>query len=322
MTTAHLPWFRHASGITTIDAGYVRPGFASVHVLERSGRVAIIDTGTSFSVPLVMKALEELGLQANAVDLLFLTHVHLDHAGGAGQLLERLPGARVLVHPRGAAHLIDPTRLESATMAVYGEHAFRQLYGALAPIPEPRVHRTQDGERLRLGSSDLVVFHTPGHALHHQVLFDPSARAVFAGDTFGVAYPELATAAGAFIVPTTTPTQFDPEQLLASIRRIDELDVDSVYLTHFGRVTNVDSLASALREQVEHFVTVARTHAHDDARHDAIRSALRDYVVARAEAHGVTNAKARIAEVLGPDLELNTQGLVAWLSRVQKQTRD
>ncbi|HET9931119.1 MAG TPA: MBL fold metallo-hydrolase, partial [Polyangiaceae bacterium] len=90
MTTAHLPWFRHASGITTIDAGYVRPGFASVHVLERSGRVAIIDTGTSFSVPLVMKALEELGLQANAVDLLFLTHVHLDHAGGAGQLLERL----------------------------------------------------------------------------------------------------------------------------------------------------------------------------------------------------------------------------------------
>src|SRR5687768_4544488 len=110
---------RHAHGISTVDAQYVRPGFASVHVLERGGRAAIIDSGANSSVPLIERALSLLGIDRHDVELLFLTHVHLDHAGGAGLLLQRLPQARVLVHPRGLAHLVDPARLESATIAVY-----------------------------------------------------------------------------------------------------------------------------------------------------------------------------------------------------------
>ena len=296
----------------------MRPGFASVHVLERGGRAAIVDTGANSAVPLVMGALSALGVEPEAVDLLFLTHVHLDHAGGAGLLLQRLPRATVVVHPRGAPHLIDPSRLEAATIAVYGEHAYHQLYGKLVPIPAERVRETRDGERLSLGGAELSILHTPGHAMHHQVIFDEAARAVFTGDTFGLSYRELDTDAGPFILPTTTPTQFDPEQLLDSVRRIVELGAESAYLTHFGRVTDLSRLAGALREQITRFVELAREHATAPDRHERIRSAMRDVVVARARAHGLTDA-VMVETVLGPDLELNTQGLLAWLERMKKQ---
>jgi len=318
-------WLRHPGGVTTVDAAYVRPGFASVHVLERAGRAVLIDSGTNQSVPLVLSALADLGLTPEAVDWLFLTHVHLDHAGGAGQLLACLPRARVLVHPRGAPHLIDPTRLEAATIAVYGEAAYRKLYGALAAIPADRVQSTTDGERVRLGEGELTILHTPGHALHHQILFDPEAGAVFTGDTFGLSYRELDTAAGPFIVPTTTPTQFDPAQLLQSVQRIVELDPEAAYLTHFGRVTGVARLGTALRNQIERFVELARADAFPDQPGDAtaqqsrLRAALRDDLVGRAAAHGLPDPAATVERVLGPDLDLNAQGLMAWLERVQKR---
>lgn len=305
--------------MTTIDAEYYRPGFASVHVLERDGHAVIVDTGANSAVPLVMHALAALGLKPEAVEYLFLTHVHLDHAGGAGRLLERLPRARVIVHPRGAPHLIDPTRLEAATIAVYGRAAFEKLYGKLVPIPQERVYETSDGEQLPFGRHELSVLHTPGHALHHQVLFDHEASAVFSGDTFGLSYRELDTEAGPFIVPTTTPTQFDPQQLLASIRRIVELAPESVYLTHFGRVSGVARLAAMLGEQVQHFVELAREHATLEGRHARIRDALRAYLVTRARAHGIADPAAAVDTVLGPDLELNAQGLVAWLERSEKR---
>jgi glyoxylase-like metal-dependent hydrolase (beta-lactamase superfamily II) len=171
---------------------------------------------------------------------------------------------------------------------------------------------------VKLGPSELVLLHTPGHALHHQVVFDADAHAVFAGDTFGLSYRELDTEAGAFIVPTTTPTQFDPEQLQASVRRIAELEPESVYLTHFGRVTGAGRLAARLAEQIEHFASTAREHAHAADRHERIRAALRDYLVARAAAHGISDAAEAVDTILGPDLDLNAQGLVAWLEREQK----
>jgi glyoxylase-like metal-dependent hydrolase (beta-lactamase superfamily II) len=319
VTTTHAPWIPHSDGVTTIDAEYFRPGFASVHVLERDGHAALIDTGANSSVPLVLRALTALGIPVETIEYLFLTHVHLDHAGGAGSLLAALPHARVIVHPRGAAHLVDPTRLEAATIAVYGEQAFKKLYGALVPIPADRITQTADGQALPFGRHELRILHTPGHALHHQVLFEPETRALFSGDTFGVSYRELDTEAGAFVVPTTTPTQFDPRQLLASIRRIVELAPESVYLTHFGRVKGVARLATALSEQIERFVELAREHATHEQRHARIRSALHDYLVERATVHGIPQPSATVDAVLGPDLELNAQGLVAWLERAEKR---
>jgi glyoxylase-like metal-dependent hydrolase (beta-lactamase superfamily II) len=321
VATAHAPWVSHADGVTTVDAEYVRPGYASVHVLERAGRAIVVDTGANSSVPFVMRALAGLGLEPEAVEWLFVTHVHLDHAGGAGLLLQQLPRARVLVHPRGAPHLVDPARLEAATTAVYGKDTFDQLYGKIVPIPAERIQESRAGQHLPFGGHDLLILHTPGHALHHQVLFDAKASAVFAGDTFGLSYRELDSAAGAFIVPTTTPTQFDPGQLLDSVRRIAELGAEGVYLTHYGRVTGVTRLAAALVEQIERFVALARAHGTGENRHERICSALREYLVERLEAHGIANAAATADRALGADVELNAKGLVAWLERTEKQRK-
>jgi glyoxylase-like metal-dependent hydrolase (beta-lactamase superfamily II) len=310
----------HPAGVTTVDALYVRPGFASIHVIERDGRAAIVDTGANSSIPGLQRALERLGIARTAVDLIVLTHVHLDHAGGAGMLAEQLPNARVVVHPRGVQHLVDPSRLAQATAAVYGAGAFEQLYGTLVPIALERIVQTSDGSAVQLGSSELRVLHTPGHALHHQVLFDPVASALFSGDTLGLAYPALETSAGPFLVPTTSPTQFDPEQLLASIRRLVALRPESVYLTHYGRLTGLERCAPGLEEQVRAFVEIARRHAQTSDRVGKIRQELRSLWVDRLARHGASASEQLVNDWLAGDLELNAQGLVAWLERGEKKS--
>jgi glyoxylase-like metal-dependent hydrolase (beta-lactamase superfamily II) len=303
----------HPAGITTLDAEYTRPGYASVHLLERGGRVALIDTGTNDSVPLVLAALDGLGIERSRVDIVFVTHVHLDHAGGAGLLLRELPAARAVAHPRAVPHLRDPSRLSEASRAVYGAAAFERLYGTPLPVEPDRIVETRDGDTLELGPAKLLVLHTPGHALHHHVLYDPEARAVFTGDTFGLSYRALDTEQGACILPTTTPTQFDPEQLVASIRRIVALRPESLYLTHYGRVTGAERLAASLEAQIERFVGIARQYADAPDRKAAIFVALRELWLELLGAHGAP--LAAVDDLLAADLELNAQGLVAWLDR-------
>jgi len=311
---------RHSHGITTVDAMYVRPGFAAVHIIEREGRAAIVDTGTNRSVPMVLGALGQLGIAAASVECVLLTHVHLDHAGGAGLLLEALPRARVVVHPRGVPHLVDPSRLANATRAVYGPERFEQLYGQLVPIPTERIVATHDLDRWALGDSELTILHTPGHALHHQAFFDARGSAIFTGDTFGLSYRALDSEHGAFIVPTTTPTQFDPEQLVASIERLASLGAEAAYLTHFGRVTNLAPLAGALCEQIEAFVAIARARRGSPERLALIMSDLRALWIERLARHQPGAAAASVDALLSDDLELNAQGLVAWLERDERKS--
>lgn len=306
----------HPHGITTVDAEYVRPGFASVHLIVRRGRVAVVDTGTNDSVPLVLAALAERGLAAEAVDLVFITHVHLDHAGGAGLLMRALPAARAVAHPRSVPHLRDPSKLIDASRVVYGPERFERLYGTPLPIDDARISETRDGERLTLGGSELEVLHTPGHALHHHVLYDRDARAVFTGDTFGLSYRALDTERGPCVMPTTTPTQFDPEQLVASIRRIVALGPESLYLTHYGRVTGAERLGASLEAQIARFVEIARRRAAEENRYDSIRSDLRDVWIELLEEHGAP--VSAVDDWLVGDLELNAQGLVAWLARGER----
>src|SRR3984957_1217959 len=130
-TTSRPRLTRYAHGITAVDVEYIRPGAAAAHIIEHGQRAAFVDTGTTHSVPYLLAALEELGIERAAVDFVFLTHVHLDHAGGAGALMQALPNARAVLHPRGAAHLIDPAELLRASIDVYGEAVYRRLYGEI-----------------------------------------------------------------------------------------------------------------------------------------------------------------------------------------------
>jgi len=305
--------------VLTIDTEYVRPRMDASHLLVASGRAAFVDTGTYFSVPTLLSALAAQGLAAAAVDYIFLTHIHLDHAGGVGRLAAALPGATVVVHPRGIAHLADPEKLIAATKAVYGEAAFERLYGELSPVPASRLVAAEDGRSFPLGACLLEFIHTPGHSLHHGCLLDRAAGAAFTGDTFGISYRELDTAAGAFIFPTTTPTQFDPAQLHASIDRVIATAPRTIYLTHYGPVPATPSLGAQLHADVDAFVAIARAAAARTDREDreaAIEHGLWSHLSRRLDAHGFGGDAVRRHAVLDADLRLNAAGLASWLARV------
>jgi glyoxylase-like metal-dependent hydrolase (beta-lactamase superfamily II) len=307
--------YRHPHGITAVDAEYLYPGHAAAHLIVDGGRAAFVDVGTNSSVPYLLAALDELGIARAAVDYLLLTHVHLDHAGGAGSLMRELPNARALLHPRGAPHMIDPAKLIAGSQAVYGEERFRRMYGQLLPIAPERVHVVADGERVVLGGRTLELIHTPGHAQHHYVVVDRAHASIFSGDTFGISYRALDTAKGAFITPSTVPTQFDPQQHIASIDRMLSLGPESIYLMHFSRVTDIPRLGASLKEQIGALARIARAHAADPDPAKGIRADMLTLWRTLARAHGCRLSDGDLEHAFDGDLTLNTQGLIAWLAR-------
>jgi len=303
---------RFADGITAVDTEYVRPQMDAAHVVVAGARAAIVDTGPNTAVPLILGALAELGIERDAVEYLFLTHVHLDHAGGAGALMRELPRATAVVHPRGAPHMIDPAKLIAGTRAVYGEELYSKLYGEILPIARERLVIAQDGQRFDLGDRTFECVHTPGHAMHHQAIVDHGAVSIFTGDTFGISYREFDTANGAWIMPTTTPTQFDPAQLKASIVRLMQFRPRRLYLTHYSEVAQCARLANDMYEAIDEFVRIARNSGFDQAR---MTFSLRDWAHAGLRDHGCTMPIDAIDAILNKDYELNAAGLVAWLKR-------
>ena len=306
---------RVGDGIIAIDTEYVRPRMDASHLIIDEGRAAFIDVGTYFSVPNLLSALAAQGLDVDAVDYILLTHIHLDHAGGAGRLAAALPQARVLVHPRGVPHIVDPTTLIAATTAVYGEARYAREYGEISGIPAARVSAVEDGQRIAVGRRTLEFLHTPGHALHHVAIVDRDSAEVFTGDTFGVSYREFDTAAGEFIMPTTTPTQFDPLQLHASIDRILGLKLRTAYLTHYSRVRHLDKLGLDLHADIDAFVAIARSVAEAPNRVELMQRRLFDHLLARLEIHGYAGGSGLAHALLDDDITLNAAGLHAWLSR-------
>lgn len=302
-------------GIFTIDTGFVRPRFDAAYLVIQNGHGAFIDCGTNHSLSILLKALADAGLTPAHVDWLILTHVHLDHAGGAGELMAHLPNARLLVHPRGARHMIDPSQLWAGALAVYGETVMEQAYGRLRPVPKERVVEAPDGHVVDLNGRLLRCFDTPGHARHHMAIYDSQANVCFTGDTFGLSYREFDTENGPFILPTTTPVQFDPDALHASIDRLLELKPEAMYLTHFGRVEQVEKLAASLHELIDAMVDVATRHADAAGRHAQLAQGLTELYAARTAAHGWHGDRNELLHWLGTDIELNAQGLGVWLDR-------
>lgn len=305
----------HEIGISAIDTGFFRKDFDAAYLVVENGRAAFIDAGTSFSVPRLIATLRGKGLDVDAVDWVIPTHVHLDHAGGAGELMRQLPNAKLVIHPRGAKHLIDPGKLIAGATVVYGEEEVRRTYGEIVPVPASRVIEAPDGHVVDLAGRPLLCIDTPGHARHHLCVWDACSRSFFTGDTFGLSYREFDNANGAFILPTTSPVQFDPDEMRASIRRMLEYRPEAMFVTHFGRVTDVGRLAADLLAQIDAMVAIVRMHAHSGERHERVMADLAELYLSRAEAHGVTMSRERMRELLKMDIVLNAQGLEIWADR-------
>ncbi len=207
----------YGNGIVAIDSGYLRPRLAAIHLIESEGRAAFVDTANHSALPRALAALQARGLTKESVDYVILTHIHLDHAGAAGLMMDAFPNARLVVHPRGARHMADPAKLMAGVEAVYGKERATVLYGELRPVAPERIIEASDGTVLRLGRRELLCIDTPGHAKHHIAIVDRETAGIFTGDTFGISYREFDVDARPFIFPSTTPSQFDPVAMRNSV---------------------------------------------------------------------------------------------------------
>ena len=300
-------------GISAVDVLFERERLNAVHIVLERGRAAIVDTGTANGVGRVLEALAEKGVAPEQVDYVILTHVHLDHAGGAGQLMARCPNATLTVHPRGARHMIDPSRLLAATVAVYGEQATRRMYGEVLPVPADRVRETPEGASVSLAGRELAFLDAPGHARHHVVVRDAAGGGVFVGDSFGLSYRELDRDGLQFSFPTTSPAQFDPPALQRTIDRILALEPQALYVTHFGRLRDLRRLAGDLHRLIDAHVEIAERHRNDGAERGArLRQAIGELVLAEGARQRWKLSEQELRGVFALDIELNAQGLEAW----------
>ena len=303
--------------ITAIDSGYVRPHLDAIHLIVENGRAAVVDSGTNDSVPFVLETLAAKGLGPDAIDYVLLTHVHLDHAGGAGLLMQKAPNAKLVVHPRGTRHMVDPSKLMAATRDVYGSDAARIMYGEIVPVPIERVLEATDGSTVDLAGRTFTFYDTPGHARHHNCILDGATGHLFTGDMFGLSYRELDRDGRQFIFPATTPSQFDPDAFHTSIDRMTAMKPDALYLTHYGKVIDVPRLAKDLLRLVDAHAEVGRrcaTIGDGRARAIALKDGVRDIALSEAKRQPWGVDAAGALEVLVMDIQLNADGLESWIA--------
>jgi glyoxylase-like metal-dependent hydrolase (beta-lactamase superfamily II) len=319
MSTA--PYQKISEGLYCLETGLYRHGLAACYLVRSADRLAFVDTGAENSVPGLLGVIADLGLTPDHVDYVIPTHVHLDHGGGAGGLMAACPNARLVIHPKGATHMIDPSRLIAGSTAVYGEEAFARDFGAPVPIPEERVILGEDGATYDLGGRSLRFLDTPGHANHHGCIYDETSRGFFTGDTFGISYREFDTDAGPWLFAPTTPVAFDPDAWLASLDKLMSYEPQVMYLTHYGPVQDPARLVNDVRASIQALAEIALTEEGraDPDRESRLQRAVSAYLTAGARAHGVALSDDAIAELLSLDIDLNAQGLEVWLKRRAKR---
>lgn len=312
MTYYTLGW-----GITQIDTGFYRDAMAACYVIEDDGEVAIVETGIKTTVDRILALLSDKNIALSQVKYVIPTHVHLDHAGGVGLLMQKLPSAKLVIHPRGARHMNDPTKLQAGAIAVYGEEVFKQTYGELLPVDESLMIIADDEKTLTLGNRTLCFYDTPGHARHHFCIYDPMSNGIFTGDTFGLAYKELEFNGQPFIFPTSTPVQFDPQAMKSSINRLMNLAPQRLFLTHYGMIDASSYVVNEMMDQIDAYVDIATKHKDDADRTQKIADELMGYLITRKQSQGFNLDKTFTEHVLHSDVKLNAQGLDVWLSQQQ-----
>jgi len=301
------------NGITGIDTLLHRPGLAACYLIEHGGMAGFIDTGTNNSVPVLLEVLQRKGIAKEDVAYVMPTHVHLDHAGGAGGLMGHLPNATLLMHPRGARHMIDPSKLEQGSLAVYGEAAFAEIFGRLQPVDECRVQQVADEFELDFNGRKLVFLDAPGHARHHYCIWDEASEGLFTGDTFGASYPELNGGRARFIFPPTTPVQFDPDAWFATLDRLMQLKPKRIFVTHFGMHEDIQPLEKMLRHAIADYADTAKEYMHASNRTEKISNSILQSSVNYLLDQQCGVDVETIRSLLIMDMQLNAQGLDHWL---------
>lgn len=304
----------YGDGIYVVDSGFIGANLVAIHLIVEKGRVAIVDTAVNATVPRLLHELAGLGLTVAQVDYVILTHVHLDHAGGAGQLMAAFPAARLVVHPRGARHMIDPSKLIAATYDVYGRDNAIRMYGEIPPISAARVIEASDQTVIHLAGRELLLLDSPGHAKHHICIRDSHTGHIFTGDTFGLSHRQLDSGGRQFIYPTTTPSQFDPDALHRTVDMIAGFKPSALYVTHFGQVHDIPRLAADMHRLIDAQVEIALWEKDCGAdRYERIRSGMCQLVAAEAEAQGWELRGNAAIEFLSFDIALNAKGIDIWL---------
>lgn len=299
------------NGIYQVDLLYDGiPEMSSAYIIKGEQNV-IIDTGASNSLPQLLDALKQLEIERDSVDWVIITHIHLDHSGGAGQLLNFLPNAKIIVHPRGARHLIDPAKLIASAREVYGE-SFERIYSPILPVPAEKIITAPDGMELYLGDQRVLTFwDSPGHAWHHFAVHDSITKGIFCGDTVGMHIPSLTRLGVKYILPFTTPTQYDPEIMLQTLTRLANLKPERLYFTHFGYQDNAQSILEYMKKIIPQYTEYARNAYHQEPTLQSIIDALREYHVQEMyklrvpEDHSIFN-------ILETEIDLNAQGLLLY----------
>ena len=218
-----------ASGLDYVDLNFLgRPEIIATAILHGTAGVALVDPGPSTTIDNLTTALTRKGIRFDDVQQILVTHIHLDHAGGVGSIVAKFPHIEVVVHQRGAPHLIDPSKLVASAGRLYQDDMER-LWGEVRPVDKSCMKIIEGGERLTAAGRELETAYTPGHASHHVSFFDPASRVAFVGDSAGICRAD-----SPYVMPPTPPPDIDIEAWRVSAARILEWEPDTLFLTHFG----------------------------------------------------------------------------------------
>ena len=275
-------------GIDYVDVNFLGfPNIIATAVLHGPGGVALVDPGPSTSLATLQGALERGGIRMSDVRHILLTHIHLDHAGAAGTIVQAHPHIDVFVHERGAPHLVDPSKLLTSASRLYGQDMDR-LWGDFRPVPQERLRVLGGGERIEVAGRTLEVAYTPGHASHHVSYFEPSSRIAFVGDTAGIR-----RGSGQYVMPASPPPDVDLELWRTSEARILEWNPDTLFLTHFGPFNGARMHFQELMDRMVEWSRAALRLVNDESLSEEEREArfVADAVQELRRAVGVQEAE-------------------------------
>lgn len=286
------------------------PGVIGSYLLTGAAGPALIDVGSAANLDTLLAAIAAAGVEPRAIRHIVLTHIHLDHAGAAGPLLQVCPEARVYVHAIGAPHLVDPSKLIASAGRIYGDQMHR-LWGTMMPVPADRIVRLEEGDRLTVGDRTLQALYTPGHAIHHIAYHDAAHGAVFAGDVAGVRLQGVP-----LVRPPTPPPDLSLEDWYVSIERLQGLDPHVLYLAHFGPVTDVAAHLRELRDRLAEWGEAMLGGMRAGLDEDALTATLAELSagdLARAAGDALPEVRRRYE--LAANYRMSAQGYVRYFTK-------